>query len=270
MDAETGLYNYGARYYDPSLSIWSAVDPLADKFNSWSPYHYATNNPINIIDYDGRDTIPAGAGFDTDYLTMPQDNVQVNSVQLTNKLDVSNRSEPLGLNLKNSKVGVGIIASGMEKLHEMNSTVMYKKGIRPGLSGNYQLSPRLTNLFKDRPITNFVRPTTAVGRYAALMAGFSRRLGYVGMAYSSYQYMNGEISGGEAAFSITSTAMSMGVAAFYGTGYGALFGGISYIGYDIYTRPLNPPLPSVSEVKYEVNMKLGDLARWYKYRGIPR
>ena len=58
LDSETGLYNYGARYYDPSLSIWMGVDPLADKFYSWSPYHYATNNPINIIDYDGRDTLP--------------------------------------------------------------------------------------------------------------------------------------------------------------------------------------------------------------------
>ncbi len=57
-DEETGLYNYGARYYDPSLSVWLGVDPLADKFYSWSPYHYATNNPINIIDYDGRDTLP--------------------------------------------------------------------------------------------------------------------------------------------------------------------------------------------------------------------
>ena len=54
MDKETGLYNYGARYYDPSLSIWTGVDPLADQFPAYSPYNYTLNNPINMIDPDGR------------------------------------------------------------------------------------------------------------------------------------------------------------------------------------------------------------------------
>ena len=31
---ETGLYYYGARYYDPGTSIWQSVDPLAEKFNN--------------------------------------------------------------------------------------------------------------------------------------------------------------------------------------------------------------------------------------------
>lgn len=48
------MYNYGARYYDPSLSVWMGVDPLADKFPGWSPYNYTMNNPINMIDPDGR------------------------------------------------------------------------------------------------------------------------------------------------------------------------------------------------------------------------
>ncbi len=59
LDGETGLYNYGARYYDPSLSLWMSVDPLADAPNlvSYSPYHYSYNNPINYIDPDGRNPI---------------------------------------------------------------------------------------------------------------------------------------------------------------------------------------------------------------------
>ena len=54
LDEETGLYYYGARYYDPKVSIWLSVDPLAEKFPSWSPYNYTMNNPINMIDPDGR------------------------------------------------------------------------------------------------------------------------------------------------------------------------------------------------------------------------
>lgn len=31
--------------------------PLADQFAAWTPYHYVTNSPNNIIDPDGRDTL---------------------------------------------------------------------------------------------------------------------------------------------------------------------------------------------------------------------
>ena len=56
LDPETGNYYYGARYYNPTWSVWLSVDPLAGKFPSLMPYHYTTNNPVNIIDPDGRDT----------------------------------------------------------------------------------------------------------------------------------------------------------------------------------------------------------------------
>jgi len=35
LDSETGLYYYGARYYNPRLSIWYGVDPLGEKMPSW-------------------------------------------------------------------------------------------------------------------------------------------------------------------------------------------------------------------------------------------
>ena len=54
LDQETGLSYFGARYYDPKYSFWLSVDPLAEKTPSWSPYVYAMNNPINMIDPDGR------------------------------------------------------------------------------------------------------------------------------------------------------------------------------------------------------------------------
>jgi len=36
LDAETGLYYYGARYYDPKISLWLGVDPLMENIRAES------------------------------------------------------------------------------------------------------------------------------------------------------------------------------------------------------------------------------------------
>ena len=53
LDAETGWYYYGARYYNPKWSIWLSVDPLSERYPAWSPYAYVLHNPVNAIDPNG-------------------------------------------------------------------------------------------------------------------------------------------------------------------------------------------------------------------------
>ena len=76
LDEESGLYYYGARYYDPRLSIWASVDPLADynphmndehyidgehndgiynHFNHNS-YGYCYQSPVRYVDPNGKQT----------------------------------------------------------------------------------------------------------------------------------------------------------------------------------------------------------------------
>ena len=48
-----GWYDYGARFYDPELSVFHTMDPLAERFSFQSPFAYAANNPVRMTDFLG-------------------------------------------------------------------------------------------------------------------------------------------------------------------------------------------------------------------------
>ena len=54
FDQETGLYYYGARYMNPVTSLWYGVDPLAERYVATGGYVYTLDNPVRLIDPDGR------------------------------------------------------------------------------------------------------------------------------------------------------------------------------------------------------------------------
>ena len=54
FDEETGLYYYGARYYDPRVSLWISTDPMQEKTSNITTYAYCINNPVAYIDHDGK------------------------------------------------------------------------------------------------------------------------------------------------------------------------------------------------------------------------
>jgi RHS repeat-associated protein len=61
-DRESGLYYFGQRYEDPTISQFYSVDRFAEKFPWQSPYCVASNNPVNFIDVNGDSTAVLNLG----------------------------------------------------------------------------------------------------------------------------------------------------------------------------------------------------------------
>ncbi|MDP9962234.1 DUF6443 domain-containing protein [Chryseobacterium lathyri] len=55
---EFGFYDFGNRLYMDDIVRWGVVDNKAEKYLSYSPYHYAGNNPISNFDIDGNEFTP--------------------------------------------------------------------------------------------------------------------------------------------------------------------------------------------------------------------
>lgn len=53
LQEDLGLYDYGARFYNPVIGRWTSVDPLTEKNRRWSPYVYCKSSPIIRVDPDG-------------------------------------------------------------------------------------------------------------------------------------------------------------------------------------------------------------------------
>ncbi len=66
QDDDTGLFYAGARYYDPVIGRFLAIDPVdfqADNLHSFNRYAYGNNNPYKYIDPDGRVNVCASAAL---------------------------------------------------------------------------------------------------------------------------------------------------------------------------------------------------------------
>ena len=54
--------DYGARWYDPAINLFTTIDPLCEKYYHINPYVYCGGNPVNRVDPDGREWFQSPKG----------------------------------------------------------------------------------------------------------------------------------------------------------------------------------------------------------------
>ena len=125
FDEETGMYYYGARYYEPRLSLWMSTDPMQEKYPNINSYCYTNNNPIKYIDPDGNDWILATGNrvywYGGDY---------GNKSELKNTYKATSGSKSAIMSVNGKKY----------QINPQNSKYQYVRDVGPTVEGKYKLN----------------------------------------------------------------------------------------------------------------------------------
>ncbi len=122
-DLETGLSYFGSRYYSSDLSIWLSVDPMSGKYPSFSPYVYCANNPVKLVDPDGRQwESKADEEKALSLIEQAQDNqktIYASIKMITSKKELSSRDKAM---LNDLISQYQYLSEGIANLNDMGSS----------------------------------------------------------------------------------------------------------------------------------------------------
>ncbi|WP_273005740.1 RHS repeat-associated core domain-containing protein [Chryseobacterium sp.] len=257
---EISFYDLEARFYMPDLGIFGQHDPLSAA--TLDPYGYAYNNPMFFSDPTGLygaqvnkkgelpATSPGGADNPLDVgevvLNAPIRAMASNpgSVLPSNCIlcysgrgafipGLQNMPPPRITPQRQNESWYGIsgksnwylgniaIATSFKGL--VNSQIMYSKGVRRGIAGNYRLTGRNLSLFGKAAMNDVTKPISQVGRIGK---GLGTGSFYLGIAFDVIGAVNGEVSTGKVVLN-----SMFGAAGNWGGPIGASIGTI-YFGVD--------------------------------------
>lgn len=74
LDAETGLYYYGYRYYDPMTGRWLSKDPIEEDGGS-NLYRFVENIPVGWLDLLGREPRKSEGAASNIYMQTTEDQI---------------------------------------------------------------------------------------------------------------------------------------------------------------------------------------------------
>lgn len=147
FDEETGLYYYGARYYDPHISLWITTDPIKNKYPNISSYCYTANNPVRFIDPDGR-IIKLPKGTTSEQIFIVLGNIQ----KLTDDKVVFSTQKDGSVRIKIAFLGKGNKSAGTRLIRRINSSkrIMTINIISEKEEGNFETDDNPTNAINGK------------------------------------------------------------------------------------------------------------------------
>ncbi len=168
-DQETGYNYFGARYYTDWASIWLSVDPLSDKYPHLTSYNYCANNPIMLVDPDGRETFSApiydthGNFLGTDNQGLQGKAIVMNKKNFTQGMShdkaLKNNLGVKGLSSDDAKVKLNNHYSGLKNRPDWDGKLTFDEATKWSNQGNgkplfvdgskIDLSPKTVNDVKD-------------------------------------------------------------------------------------------------------------------------
>ena len=186
LDEGTGMYYYGARYYDPRISVWMSVDPMAEERSWLSPYNYVQNNPINSFDQFGaidksltdwieRTDVNGNKSIVWDPNVTKDSKLKDNEKYL-GKVGVSYDEKSGKINFHNSDGSQSQAVHNLPEVTVTDTKIAFMSG-NPSISTNNKsgyiyndrdLAIRKSVLSSNNPMATYIRAREAVGAFEIL------------------------------------------------------------------------------------------------------
>ncbi|MGN8072347.1 DUF6443 domain-containing protein [Mucilaginibacter sp. 22184] len=159
LQENLGLYDYGARFYDPAIARWGSIDAFAERYDGISPYSYGGVNPVvnidvhgdslmmfkngvyqftvdngkkeitgfnqeSTIDKDGKETFTGGQSFEFNDIKLDEADLKTGN----EKLKILSRSDVENFMKNTDADKQGFFGRWGYALHESNGNNLYGKG----------------------------------------------------------------------------------------------------------------------------------------------
>jgi len=94
------LYDFGARFYDPTIGRWTSPDPMASEREWVSPYNYVQNNPLSRIDPNGM----LDDYYSREGLFLYRDTRETDNIRIIDQQDYDEIASNYGSHVMNNKL----------------------------------------------------------------------------------------------------------------------------------------------------------------------
>ncbi len=183
----TGLKVVYGGLYESSKSVqrFFSVDPKASKYESWSPYVYCINNPINFIDPNGMEIDPASQkewDKQKKAVTSEKDRLQKKVDNLTAKAEKKGWSaEKLASKTGDLKERVSSLNGSLTNLGNLEkSSQVYELKTGAKEEGGTTYDSKTGNVvFSFGNTANFVHETTHGGQFESGDIAFNSTTGQI-------------------------------------------------------------------------------------------